>query len=362
MIARSAWLSEHPQLARRSILVSMERVDLGFPIGNVVIAFVQARLLDGLATHQLRISAKVSATWLDNKASQPLLLTSRVSSDHGVPRYVGDLAGVALNLRSYPLSEEFCLALSDAQVHALEREREAGDLRLRLDLSGTLLSPPGNHFPTATSQVAIRIPESTWTQDLDQVGQLLALTIRVPSRWSTPVDTHGRLRARTTRPLRPSPRPSHAFGRHVPSLPTGSTRTALPPAGSYSTASTCSIRYLPRRRCSTSSHRCAHSPSGGPRFAMTSTASSTAPTTMITRPETSHGRARTRRRRSRSPAALPRARSLGDTAGECRWRPGAPSPRHLGYRLFWCWRHDLILMGLAATPVGRRSRAEPGVS
>jgi len=71
--------------------VRMDRVDLRFPMGNVVIALTQARLYGGLATHQLRISTKVSATWLDDKASEPLLLAGRVSSGHQFPHYVGDL-------------------------------------------------------------------------------------------------------------------------------------------------------------------------------------------------------------------------------------------------------------------------------
>jgi hypothetical protein len=55
-------------------MAHMDRVDLRFPLGNVVIGLTEARLYGGLATHQLRIAAKVSATWLDDKASEPLLL------------------------------------------------------------------------------------------------------------------------------------------------------------------------------------------------------------------------------------------------------------------------------------------------
>jgi hypothetical protein len=162
-------------------MAHMDRVDLRFPLGNVVIGLTEARLYGGLATHQLRIAAKVSATWLDDKASEPLLLAGRVSSDHQFPHHVGDLAGDVLGLRGFAVSEDLCVSLSDEQVHALDKERAGGALRLRLDLKGTLLAPPPGIFPTATSQVPVRIPESSWTQDLDQLGKVLGLSIRVPA-------------------------------------------------------------------------------------------------------------------------------------------------------------------------------------
>lgn len=160
--------------------VRMERVDLRFPMGNVVIALTQAHLHGGLATHELRISAKVTATWLDEKASEPLLLSGRISADHGCPRYLGDLAGDVLGLRGFAVSEQLCLSLSDEQVDALDRDRGRRDLLLLLDLKGTLLSPTASAAPTVASQVRIRVPESTWTQDLDHLGKLLSFAIRVP--------------------------------------------------------------------------------------------------------------------------------------------------------------------------------------
>ena len=44
----------------------MSRVDLCFPMGNVVVTLTQVRLQGGLAAHQLRLAATVCASWLDD--------------------------------------------------------------------------------------------------------------------------------------------------------------------------------------------------------------------------------------------------------------------------------------------------------
>lgn len=161
----------------------MERLDLRFsPLGDVVIALTQARLYGGLATHRLRLSAKVSATWLsDDKAATAVLLTGSVSSSHQSPRFVADLAGDVLGLRRFAVSEDICVSLSDEQLHALDKERNGGDLVLDLHLVGTLLAAPDGLYPKAEGNVQVRVPESVWVQDLDQLGKVVGLTLRVPS-------------------------------------------------------------------------------------------------------------------------------------------------------------------------------------
>lgn len=161
----------------------MHRVDLSFPpLGHAVVSLTHANLVGGLAAHELELAGKLSATWLKGeKDAAPLLLTGRISSSHQSPRFVAHLPAQVVGLRRFAVTERFRISLTDEQVHALEQGRGSGDLVLEMHLEGTLVAAPPDLYPKAEADVRVRIPESDWTRDLDQLGGVLALTVRVPS-------------------------------------------------------------------------------------------------------------------------------------------------------------------------------------
>jgi hypothetical protein len=160
-----------------------DRVDLPFQIGRLILVFGDIRLTPGVGQHQLAFPFTHSAAWLehDTTANSAVLLGARLYSTAAGTKWVGDVPSRIFTTPGYQVSDELALPLTDSQLFALDAERRNGDLRLQIDLTGTVLHVPGGIHPSMDAQLSLFVQSAAWLKCLDQVGSELGITIRVPS-------------------------------------------------------------------------------------------------------------------------------------------------------------------------------------
>ena len=138
-------------------LSDVNRCDLSYEFGNVLVAFDEIQLSTGVGVLQLAFRIKLSASWLESEtATTPLLVSGRLRSDDGALGILADLSSRVFMLRNYAVSELLEANLTAEQVLLLERGRNGLDLGIQLDLQGALLAPPLGKHPVREFRRASR--------------------------------------------------------------------------------------------------------------------------------------------------------------------------------------------------------------
>jgi hypothetical protein len=96
------------------------------------------------------------------------------------PRWVASFHPVPVALRTRPpgLLADLVVPLTDAQVLALEQDRNGQDLQIRLDLRASL--PQSREHAIVSGQDTRRVPASTWEAQIQQLGRAVSFTVTVP--------------------------------------------------------------------------------------------------------------------------------------------------------------------------------------
>ena len=163
-------------------LSDVNRCDLSYEFGNVLVAFDEIQLSTGVGVLQLAFRIRLSASWLESEtATTPLLVSGRLRSDDGALGILADLSSRVFMLRNYAVSELLEANLTAEQVLLLERGRNGLDLGIQLDLQGALLAPPPGKHPVSEVQTRIKVPASQWSNALDDNGKTFGLAIIVPA-------------------------------------------------------------------------------------------------------------------------------------------------------------------------------------
>jgi hypothetical protein len=134
----------------------------------------------GLGTHRLLVRAEVEPIRVAPGCNLALL-DGELHAEHPTgPRWVGSFHPVAVPLRTNPPGwlADLVVALTDAQVLALEKDRNGHDLQVRLDLRASL--PQSREHAVASGQDTRRVPASTWEGQIQQLGRAVSFTVTIP--------------------------------------------------------------------------------------------------------------------------------------------------------------------------------------
>ena len=161
------------------------RLTFGLSFGTVHIAFDGVRLSPCVAGHLLEFPISHRASWLDAhtpESTSAILVSGTAWSSGGAPLRIGPLGTRVVNLRGSDVDgDSLGLELSNDQLIALDANRRDSDLELRVDVTVTVLSPPGDAFPSyGPMQCIVRVHRESWLRLLDQNQIEVTLAIRVP--------------------------------------------------------------------------------------------------------------------------------------------------------------------------------------
>ena len=145
--------------------------------------FAPIRLSRAVGGNVLSLPVELSAEWLEAepKESASVLFTGSVRMENHASRWLGWLIPQVFALRGYRVSEELGLLLSDDQLEAVEERRGGESLDLWVQIDAHDVGGDQPSYPHAQIQAAVRVPSSTWCEQLDQVGAEVCLAIRVPA-------------------------------------------------------------------------------------------------------------------------------------------------------------------------------------
>ncbi len=130
-----------------------------------------ASITPGLGTHRLQVRVEVEP--LEVAAGCNLVqLDGELHAEHPTgPRWVGSFhpVPVPLRIRARDWPADLVVPVTDAQVLALEKDRNGHDLQLRLDLRASL--PQSREHAIVEGQDTRRVPASTWEAQIQQLGR-----------------------------------------------------------------------------------------------------------------------------------------------------------------------------------------------
>lgn len=159
----------------------MNRLDFRYSCGAVTVAFDDVVFTAGVGKLLLGFRSRVSAAWLTDELSTPLLVTGHLYTAPNDLIPIGEVNARVLVLRSYAAVEQLDVELSDRQVLALEQARGGGDMLLYIKLQATLLAPPVGVHAYGEAEVPVRCPASDWIRALAEHERLFGFTVLVPA-------------------------------------------------------------------------------------------------------------------------------------------------------------------------------------
>jgi hypothetical protein len=137
-----------------------------------------ATLLPGLGVHHFRLARQVKVVKQAEGVNQVQMAGQLWASHGGGMRWLGSFTPVSVYLGSGSRDVLLSLPLTTEQVLALERERNGGELLVKVDFCATL--PQSRRYPVAETQVDFRVPASDWEKQIENVHRGAFFTITVP--------------------------------------------------------------------------------------------------------------------------------------------------------------------------------------
>jgi hypothetical protein len=134
----------------------------------------------GLGAHRLQVRVEVEPVAVAEGCNL-VQIGGELRAEHPTgPRWVGSFhpVSVPLRIRARDWSADLVVPVTDAQVLALERDRNGQDLQVRLDLCASL--PQSREHPIVERQDTRRIPASIWEGQIQQLGRAVSFTVTVP--------------------------------------------------------------------------------------------------------------------------------------------------------------------------------------
>jgi hypothetical protein len=160
-----------------------EIADLSFsPLGKIQFGVVNLQLLQRAGGLVLHMQIALSASWIEreSKAFVPVLVTGRLWSDQPGMVAVGSVGTTVLVLRGYQTQENLYCDIATEQLLDLDERRVGGAVTFRFNVQAALIGAEAAQFPIAEAQMSLRIEREKWLQQLDQLGNEIGITIRVP--------------------------------------------------------------------------------------------------------------------------------------------------------------------------------------
>jgi hypothetical protein len=134
----------------------------------------------GVGAHRLLVRVEVEPIEVAPGCNL-VQLDGELHAEHPTgPRWVGSFHPVPVALRTRPPGwlADLVVPLTDAQVLALEQDRNGQDLQIRLDLRASL--PQSREHAIVSGQDTRRVPASTWEAQIHQLGRAVSFTVTVP--------------------------------------------------------------------------------------------------------------------------------------------------------------------------------------
>lgn len=135
-----------------------------------------ATLLPGVGVHHFRLAQQVQMVKQADGVNQVQL-----SGELRIPPgnlWLGSFAPVSVYVGPIRRDADLSLPLTTEQVLALERNRDGGELLLRVDFHAAL--PQTAKFPFVEEQVEFRVPASEWEKQIEAVQRGAFFTVTVP--------------------------------------------------------------------------------------------------------------------------------------------------------------------------------------
>ncbi|HSY15262.1 MAG TPA: hypothetical protein VK816_04680 [Jatrophihabitantaceae bacterium] len=156
------------------------------PLGHISLAFHDAYLQSGSASHRLTLKFDVSASLLDPQevsAVMPILVTGAAWTTNPGPglRPLPGLRTAMFSVRGYSLQEDLVFDLSDDELYVLDRTSGLDAIAINFKLQATLLGTDPAVYPVSAQDFDLRIARSRWIELLDGVGAGVGITLRIPS-------------------------------------------------------------------------------------------------------------------------------------------------------------------------------------
>lgn len=137
-----------------------------------------ATLLPGVGVHHFRLARQVKVVKQAEGVNQVQMTGQLWAAHGGGMRWLGAFTPVSVYLGPVSRDALLSLTLTTEQVLALERERNGGELLVKVDFHATL--PQSRKYPFAEVQVDFRVPASVWEQQIENVNRGAFFTVTVP--------------------------------------------------------------------------------------------------------------------------------------------------------------------------------------
>lgn len=159
-------------------------------LGNLMLAFDNAFLQAGHASHRLSLRFTVTAGWLDTEENElePILITGDTWLPTTGLRPLPGFLPILITARGYPSQEHIYVDLTDDELVAIHEASGGNGVTINLKLQATLLVPHPGIKTVMDADFDVRIPRSRWTEVLDEAGREISITLRVPSPLTDPVE------------------------------------------------------------------------------------------------------------------------------------------------------------------------------
>jgi hypothetical protein len=134
----------------------------------------------GLGAHRLQVRVEVEPLEVTDGCNLALLDGELHAEYPTGPRWIGPFhpVPVPLRIRARDWPADLVVPVTDAQILALEKDRNGQDLQLRLDLRASL--PQSRKHAVFEGQDTRRVPPSIWEGQIQQLGRTVSFTITIP--------------------------------------------------------------------------------------------------------------------------------------------------------------------------------------
>jgi hypothetical protein len=160
----------------------MTTISLG-PLGHeVLVTFGDVFIRAGFSVHTLETRLTVLGKWLDagNELSNAAVIVDGAVFVGPNMTPLAQVPGRVWIARGWPMTEALAIPISDDQLAAIESSRSGGYVELVYQLQGTIVGLPQAVHPSMTGEARHMILAHEWNQLLDQLGNEVGITIRVP--------------------------------------------------------------------------------------------------------------------------------------------------------------------------------------
>ncbi|MFI9157537.1 hypothetical protein [Kitasatospora aureofaciens] len=153
-----------------------DKYALGFKTARHAVSF-----MPGWGTHRLTLHLECTATGVFTPKAPHAVAGSLWATDlPGLSGWLGHLTlPWPIGTTEHTTNVGLDVALTDVQLHGLEKARSGKDLTLRADLTVTDLSG-GGHWPARQVQESITVPHGEWAKALASLNQGAFVDVLVP--------------------------------------------------------------------------------------------------------------------------------------------------------------------------------------